>query len=170
METTKRLHTIASLAALCLSAAALILVINGCCGDERSAAAGPPVAISPPPTREVFGEDSEAGLSGAARYGDLVWTAGHLPDDTSGAADITQQTEEVMDGLKSTLEQAGAGFDSVVMTNVYLTDFRDWDAFNTVYRKRFTSNLPPRVTIQIGRLAFGKIEISMVAHVKKTVS
>jgi len=71
-----------------------------------------------------------------------------------------------LDGLEVTREQVGAGFDTVLMTNVYLTDFDDGDAFNTVYTQYFAGSLPPRVTVQIGRLGIGDMEISMVAHVR----
>lgn len=105
-----------------------------------------------------------AGYSQALRYGDLVWTAGHLPHSASPGDDIATQTRAVMDGLEATLEKAGASFDTVVMTNVYLTDLDDWDAFNNVYRQYFLKHVPPRVTVEVGGLAFGNIEISMVAH------
>ena len=71
-----------------------------------------------------------------------------------------------MDGLQATLEEAGAGFDTVVMTNVYLTDFNTWPEFNAVYTRYFEDRLPPRVTIEISELGFGDIEISMVAYVR----
>jgi 2-iminobutanoate/2-iminopropanoate deaminase len=71
-----------------------------------------------------------------------------------------------MDGLQATLEEAGAGFDTVVMTNVYLTDFNTWPEFNAVYTGYFEDRLPPRVTVEISELGFGDIEISMVAYVR----
>ena len=73
-----------------------------------------------------------------------------------------------MEGLDATLRKAGASFDTVVMTNVYLTDFNDWAAFNNVYLRYFPNRLPPRVTVQISSLAFGNIEISMIAHTRST--
>lgn len=77
------------------------------------------------------------------------------------------ETTEVMEGLEATLEKAGAGFDTMVMTNVYLSDFDDWDAFNEVYIGYFDNGYPPRVTVEVSSLAFGLlIEISMVAHVR----
>jgi hypothetical protein len=54
------------------------------------------------------------------------------------------------------------------MTNVYLKDFEDWDAFNSVYVRYFAGRLPLRVAVQIGELGFGHIEISMVAQVRDT--
>jgi enamine deaminase RidA (YjgF/YER057c/UK114 family) len=116
----------------------------------------------------VFAQHDDSGYSMASRYGGLVWTAGHLPEAASPGDSVSLQTEAVMDGLADTLEAAGAGFDTVLMTNVYLEDFEDWDAFNSAYVRYFSGRLPPRVTVQVGERGFGDIEISMVAHVGDT--
>ena len=156
LTTLKRLPLVLSMAALVMSIGSLALVLSGCCPDGPTAATG-----------EVFGQDfQQRGYSRASRFGDLVWTAGHLPESASPADDVSAQTESVMQALEQTLEDAGAGFDTVLMTNVYLTDFNDWDAFNSIYTRYFPDRLPPRVTVQIGRLGVGDIEISMVAHVR----
>src|SRR5262245_61829393 len=116
-----------------LVAAGLILgsALAACGGDDSTpsaAAADASTSTSTPstvaaaaePSSEVFGQDDERGYSMASRYDDMVWTAGHLPEYFSPGDDIRVQTRQVMDALQRTLEQAGAGFDTVVMTNVYL--------------------------------------------------
>lgn len=145
---------------LALLVAALALVA---CGDDSTtpSEAGTSAAVS-----EVLGQSDDRGYSMAATYGGLVWTAGHLPEAASPGDSIELQTKAVMDGLEATLEEAGAGFDTVVMTNVYLADFDDWTAFNATYKRYFEDRLPPRVTVEVSSLAFGRIEISMVAHVR----
>ena len=75
-------------------------------------------------------------LSSAAVYGDLVWTAGHLPEGVSPNAPIEDQVGDVLDNLEQTLEKAHAGFDTLLKTNVYLLDWDDWDAFNEIYEAR----------------------------------
>jgi 2-iminobutanoate/2-iminopropanoate deaminase len=146
-------------------AAATILLLSSACADRTTDAASAERASSSSGV-EVFHQDDERGYSLASRYGDLVWTAGHLPADPGLGDDIQEQTDEVMKALSDTLEEAGAGFDTVVMTNVYLDDFDDWEGFNQTYKRYFKGHLPPRVTVQVGDLAQGKIEISMVAHVR----
>jgi 2-iminobutanoate/2-iminopropanoate deaminase len=143
------------LAAAALACALASSALVGCGGDDTSSSAS-----------TVFDQSDAAGYSKAAAYGVLVWTAGHLPDSASPGDSIQKQTDAVMEGLKATLEKAGAGFDTVVMTNVYLTDFNDWEEFNATYTRYFDGKLPPRVTVQVSSLAFGNIEISMVAHVR----
>lgn len=160
MDFFKRISIGLLTGAVLMSAVALGLSVSGCCGDD--AAAGQPAR-----TTSYVDESRTAGYSEAVRYGDLVWTAGHLPQSASSPADdIAAQTKAVMEGLDATLRKAGASFDTVVMTNVYLTDFDDWPVFNSVYLRYFTHRLPPRVTVQISDLALGNIEISMVAHTR----
>jgi 2-iminobutanoate/2-iminopropanoate deaminase len=73
----------------------------------------------------------------------------------------------VLDDLEVTLKEAGAGFDTVLKTNVYLLSFDDWEAFNEVYVRRVgVFGLPPRTTVQVAGLGLGRIEIEMVAHVR----
>jgi 2-iminobutanoate/2-iminopropanoate deaminase len=104
----------------------------------------------------------------ASRFGDLVFTAGHLP--TTPRAKIDVQVEEVLDNLEATLEEAGAGFDTLLKINVYLADFSDWDAFNAIYVRRIEKyGLPPRTTIEAGSLCCEGdflIEIAAIAHVR----
>ena len=157
MDISKRLSLVMVVSALVLSTVALVLTLTGCCGGDASGS-------QTGRTSAVIDEDLRAGYSQAVRYGDLIWTAGHLPQSASPGDDIAKQTRAVMDGLETTLRKADASFDTVVMTHVYLTDFDDWDAFNNVYRQYFDNHLPPRVTVEVGGLAFGNIEISMVAH------
>ncbi len=145
--------------ALVLSAVAVTMTLTDFSDNDETQKA-------PGSVRELFSQQPDRGYSLASRYGDLVWTAGHLPESAL-KGNVRQQTEAVMNSLEATLEEGGASFDTVLMTNVYLTDFDDWDAFNTVYTQYFPDGLPPRVTVQIGQLGFGAdIEISMLAHVQ----
>ena len=121
---------------------------------------------STPKVRELF-DPTEFGYSNAARYGDLVWTAGHLPFQANSTDPFETQVEAVLDNLEASLNAAGAGFDTVLKTNVYLISMDDWEAFNQVYVARLGQyGLPPRTSVQIAGLGLGRIEIEMVAHVR----
>jgi 2-iminobutanoate/2-iminopropanoate deaminase len=143
-----------------LTAAVSILVTA--CGGTTAATAEPSLVA-----RELFGP-SHMGYSEASRYGDLVWTAGHLPLDADSTDRFAIQVEMVLDDLEATLEEAGAGFDTVLKTNVYLMSFDDWPVFNDIYVRRVGAGggLPPRTTVQVAGLGLGRIEIEMVAHVR----
>src|SRR5215210_8586958 len=84
------------------------------------------------PRRELINPD--VNYAAASRFGDLVFTAGHLPD--APGASFKAQVEDVLDRLEETLNASGAGFDTLLKVKVYLADFDDWGGFNTVYLRR----------------------------------
>src|SRR5207302_9821195 len=49
------------------------------------------------------------------------------------AGDAAKQTERVMQNLKAVLDAAGASFDDVVKTTIFLTDLADFNTVNEVY-------------------------------------
>ena len=79
--------------------------------------------------------------------------------------DIRQQTERVMENIKSILEAGGSNLHHVVKTTVFLKDMNDFGAMNEIYAKYFTENFPARSTIQVAALPKGaNVEIEVVAH------
>ena len=59
---------------------------------------------------------------------------------------------------------AGASFDHVVRTTVYLADMNDFAAMNEVYGEYFAAPAPARTTIQVARLPRDvRVEIDVIA-------
>ena len=145
-----------------------LVLVTGLVGLAACAATGSePTATPSPKVRQLF-DPTEFGYSNAARYGDLVWTAGHLPFQANSTDPFETQVEAVLDNLEATLNQAGAGFDTVLKTNVYLVSMEDWPAFNEIYLARVGQHgLPARTSVQIAGLGLGRIEIEMVAHIRE---
>jgi 2-iminobutanoate/2-iminopropanoate deaminase len=110
--------------------------------------------------------------SQAMRVGDLVFTAGQIPLDAAsmelvGGDDIAAQTERVMQNLRTILEAAGAGLDTVIKTTVYLVDLGDFAAMNDVYGKHFGGHRPARSTVEVCALPKGaRVEIDAMAAVR----
>ena len=74
------------------------------------------------------------------------------------------QTHRVFQNLRAILEAAGASFDNVVRTTVYLADMNDFPAMNEVYATYFRSPAPARATVQAARLPKdARIEIDLIA-------
>jgi 2-iminobutanoate/2-iminopropanoate deaminase len=99
-----------------------------------------------------------------------VYLSGQIPlDPTTGklvSGDISTQTEQVLENLSHVLEAAGASFEHVVKTTIYLTDLADFAAVNAIYAKRFATVPPARATVQVAALPLGaNIEIDAVARV-----
>jgi 2-iminobutanoate/2-iminopropanoate deaminase len=76
------------------------------------------------------------------RIGDIVYTD-----------DVVKQTEQVMAHIESILAAAGATFNDVVKTTVFLADMNDFAAMNAVYAKYFDeATAPARACVQVSRL------------------
>lgn len=108
--------------------------------------------------------------SQAVKSGGFVFCSGQIPiDPTTGefvSEAISEQTEQVLKNLGQVLKAAGASFDSVVKTTVFLADMNDFAEMNEVYGRYFGDNKPARATVQAARLPRdAKVEIDCIAAV-----
>jgi 2-iminobutanoate/2-iminopropanoate deaminase len=102
-----------------------------------------------------------------------VFCSGQIPiDPLTGQMvqeDVAGQTRQVFLNLQHVLAAAGAGFDGVVKTTVYLADMNDFAAMNEVYGTMFSSPAPARSTIQAARLPRdARVEIDVIARLPRT--
>src|SRR5437870_8734342 len=102
--------------------------------------------------------------SQAIRASDFLFISGQIPIDpaTGNLVDggVADQTHRVLKNLGAILEAAGASFDRVVKTTVYLADMSDFAAMNEVYGTYFSAPFPARATVQAAGLPRNvKIEI-----------
>jgi 2-iminobutanoate/2-iminopropanoate deaminase len=78
--------------------------------------------------------------------------------------DIRQQTERVLENIKTIVEAAGSNFHHVVKTTVFLKDMNDFAAMNEAYGKYFPAAPPARSTVQVARLPKDAlVEIEVIA-------
>jgi 2-iminobutanoate/2-iminopropanoate deaminase len=108
--------------------------------------------------------------SQAVRSGELLFLSGQIPlEPGSGqlvANGIAGETRRVMDNLRAVLAAAGASFDDVVKTTIYLVDLADFAEVNQVYGEYFAGDFPARATVQVAALPRGaRVEIDAVARV-----
>ena len=106
--------------------------------------------------------------SPAIRAGDFLFLSGQIPiDPASGAlvdGGIGAQTEQVMRNIGALLEAAGAGFEHVVRTTVFLADINEFAAMNECYAKFVVDPPPARATVQVARLPRDvRVEIDAIA-------
>ena len=106
--------------------------------------------------------------SQAVRCGNMLFCSGQIPlDPATGevvTGDIAVQAERVMDNILAVLTAAGAGFDDVIKTTIYLVDMADFAAVNEVYGSRFPHHKPARSTVAVRSLPRGAyIEIEIIA-------
>lgn len=112
-------------------------------------------------------------FSHATRWGDLLFITGQMPTDPATGlmvcGDVAVQSEQVRRNLAAVLAQFGLTFDDALMVRVYLTDFDDYAAFNTVYASWFSGALPSRTCVGVSGLAVGAVvEIDLIAGIPAT--
>jgi 2-iminobutanoate/2-iminopropanoate deaminase len=104
--------------------------------------------------------------------GGFVFASGQIPLDPATGKPIEgefeAQVERVLDNLRAVLEAAGASLDSVVRTNVFLTDLALFPRMNAVYGRYFTADpKPARSTIGVAALPLGaRVEIEAIAALR----
>lgn len=124
--------------------------------------------ISTPDAPKAIGPYSQAVAAPAG--GRLVFLSGQIPlDPATGElvkGTIEEETRRVMENLRAVLAAAGAGFQHVVKTTIFLTDLSDFTRVNEVYGGYLGATLPARATVQVAALPRGaRVEIDAVAVV-----
>ena len=117
--------------------------------------------------KECFGGALGLPLSAAVRAGDFVFASGQMPLDDKGEVipgNIETQTRATLDRLRKVLSSANADLSDVVKITVWLSDPRDFNGFNKVYREYFTNDPPARSTVRSELVIDTRLEIEAVAY------
>lgn len=97
----------------------------------------------------------------------FIFISGQIPlndKDEMVEGPIEDKTHQVMKNLQKVLQSAGASFNDVVKTTIFLTDMDDFGKVNPIYASYFNESFPARETICVKALPMGAaIEISMIA-------
>lgn len=111
-----------------------------------------------------------APYSHAVRAGDFLFVTGQLAEDPDSGevvkGPIEQQTRQVMENLQRVLTHAGTDFSKVVMSRIFVTDFRYYETVNAIYASYFdAARLPSRTTVGVMGLAgLGDVEIDLIVY------
>ncbi|MBL09854.1 MAG: hypothetical protein CL402_04935 [Acidiferrobacteraceae bacterium] len=124
-----------------------------------------------------------ANYTEAFKVGNLVFAAGQLASDfisgvPQGAkinkafpfygSDIKEQTRYILENLRTTFSAADSSLENVVKAQVFLTDLKDFNAFDEVWREFFPANPPARTTLEIPLLLGAGpdqlVEIDLIGH------
>lgn len=108
--------------------------------------------------------------SQSVRAGSFLFISGQLGIDAATgklvSSDVEQQAERALKNIGSILRAAGAGFDRVVKTTIFLSDMSTFERVNAVYSRFFVENLPARSTVQVAALPRGAlVEIEAIAYI-----
>ena len=94
----------------------------------------------------------------AGQVGDAPGKPGAVPGG------IEAETRQMLENVGTLLRAAGLDYADVVKCTVYLRDFSEFGAMNTVYREFFPSEPPTRATVGVTALAEDfRVEIEVLA-------
>lgn len=106
--------------------------------------------------------------------GQMLFIAGQIPLDPQtnqivGGEDVQAQTEQVMANIEAILKAAGANWQNIVKTTVFLADMEDFAAMNAVYARYFdAATAPARAAVQVARLPKDvRVEIECIAMISE---
>jgi len=138
-------------------------------------------AVNPPATSAVLAHKARprGSFPHYRRAGDFIFVSGtsaRRPDDsiagveTSAAGEVRRdaavQTRAVLENIRDILFSAGASLADVVEVSSFLTDMRDFEAYNRVYSEFFGYDGPARTTVAVAALPHPHlcIEIKAIAY------
>lgn len=93
-----------------------------------------------------------------AATGRMLFVSGQIAIDPATSQlvygeDVTKQTEQVMANIAAILTEAGATFEDIVKTGVFLKDMNDFATVNEVYARYFDeATAPARACVEVARL------------------
>ena len=98
----------------------------------------------------------------------FIYTSGQLPivpaTGKIEASTVEEQTVQVIKNVEAILVAGGSDLSKVVKTTCFLSDIKDFAAFNEVYAKYFTSS-PARICVEVAAIPKGAlVEIEVVAE------
>jgi 2-iminobutanoate/2-iminopropanoate deaminase len=104
----------------------------------------------------------------AVQAGNFLFISGQIAINPATGnlenTDTLGETHQVMQNLKSVLQEAGMDFSNVVKTTIFLSDMGLFSTVNEVYGRYFSGDFPARETIAVKGLPRNvNVEISMIA-------
>ena len=110
-------------------------------------------------------------FSDAVRVGDILYLSGQIGIGADGKLPdgIDAQTKQAMDNVGAVLMRAGVGYDRIFHCTAFLSDMKNWPAFNKVYVGYFPDGqMPARSAFGANGLALGALlEIDCQAYAGK---
>jgi 2-iminobutanoate/2-iminopropanoate deaminase len=107
--------------------------------------------------------------SQAVQAGSFLFCSGQIAIDPKTnevkLGSVQEQTELVMKNIEGVLKAAGASWNNIVKTTIFLTDMNDFPKVNEIYGRFFPENPPARSTIAVAGLPKGvsvEVEVTVL--------
>ena len=112
-----------------------------------------------------------APFSSAVRVGDVLYLSGQIGIASDGKLSDTfdGQAKQTMENVGAALKARGLGWGDVFKCTVFISDMKNWPAFNAVYVPYFQpGKLPARSAVGVSGLALGaQLELECLAYAGK---
>jgi enamine deaminase RidA (YjgF/YER057c/UK114 family) len=146
----------------------IVAIATGLLNTATAAGAAPAVQHYAAPAFN----GAPAPFSRAVRAGDVLYLSGVIGRGADGKVPEggEAQTKAAMDDIGATLTTAGASYGDVFHCTVFLTDMKNWPAFNKAYVGYFPAGkLPARSAVGVTALALpgALMEIECQAYAGK---
>lgn len=114
--------------------------------------------------KERIGTVGQTPLSQAIKVGNQLYVSGLTGGGAQVRGDVKAQTRAILTNIQNLLKQGGMDLENVVSAQVWITDSRNFDQMNEVYREFMKGGLPSRATVGVDLMsADNLVEIAMVA-------
>lgn len=107
--------------------------------------------------------------SQAVHAGNYLFCSGQIAIDPTTnevvLGSVQEQTELVMKNIAGVLKAAGADWNQIVKTTIFLTNMADFPKVNEIYGRFFLENPPARSTIAVAALPKGvNVEVEITVY------
>ncbi len=100
--------------------------------------------------------EATVGYSRAVKVGNHIYVAGTTAADEQGntvsPGDAYAQTKYIFEKIGRALDAAGASFENVVRTRMFVTDISQWEAVGRAHGEIFGNIRPAATMVEVSRL------------------
>ena len=111
--------------------------------------------------------EKTVGYSRAVRVGNLIEVAGTTAVDERGqvvgAGDPYRQAQYIFEKIGRALAEAGAGFENVIRTRMFVTDIERWEDVGRAHGEVFRDVRPAATLVQVASLVRSDLLVEIEA-------